>query len=204
MAQTTWHGFPLTKLPLDASCRGEIESASGLRMQYVSQRGLYPRGLCYWNVDRLVRDHGGSMVLGWQHLWWPDRLAISMHHAIWKKPDGTLVDVTQKENSDRAEGITFSADPSLGVELAWPMFVPNVFCALSDNEAVGKAVAAFQAQIEAARQACEYVKAREGSFEPGHGLRLRAGSMPKALSQNIQRTSKQYRLAIDQCRELGL
>src|SRR5690348_7368162 len=124
MTEQSRYGLPLTKLPLNALCRNQIERASGLTMQAVLQRSLYPRGLCYWNVDRLVRNFGGSMVVGWQHAWWPGRLAVSMHHAIWKKPDGSLIDVTQKEQTDCDEGTTFSADASVNVDLAWPMFVP--------------------------------------------------------------------------------
>jgi hypothetical protein len=196
-------GLPLTKLPLSAACRDQIERASGLTMQTVLQQSLCPRGLCYWNVDRLVRNFGGSMVIGWQHVWWPGRLAISMHHAIWRKPDGSLIDVTQKERSDCAEGTTFSADPSVNVDLSWPMFVPNVFLALSDHHLVGRAVIAFNEQIDAARQATDYVKARNGSFFPGRGLKLASGRMPKRISANIRRTNIRYQSVITQCGKLA-
>ena len=196
------NGLPLTKLPLNASCRGQIERASGLTMQAVFQQSLYPRGLCYWNVDRLVRNFGGSMVVGWQHVWWPGRLAVSVHHAIWRKPDGSLVDVTQKEQSDCADGITFSTDASVDVDLSWPMFVPNIFLALSDHRLVGRAVVAFNGQVDAARQASDYVRLRSGSFIPGCGLKLATGRMPQRISANIRRTNKRYQSILRQCGEL--
>ena len=196
-------GLPLTKLPLSALCRGQIEFASGLKMQPVSQRGLFPRGLCYWNVDGLVRNFGGSMVVGWQHIWWPGRLAVSTHHAIWRKPDGSLLDVTQKEQSDSAEDTTFSADASISVDLSWPMFIPNIFLALSDHHLVGRAVIAFNDQIDAARRASNYVKAGNGTFVPGCGLKLGSGHMPRGISENIRRTGKKYQNIIRQCGALA-
>lgn len=203
IAAQDWQGLPLTRLPLSALCRAQIERASGRKMQFVSQQSLFPRGLCYWNVDRLVRNFGGSMVTGWQHVWWPGRLAIAMHHAIWQKPDGSLVDVTQKEQSDRGEGTTFSADASVDVDLAWPIFIPNSFLALSDHRLVGRAVIAFNNQVDAARQARDYVKARNGSFVPGRGLTLTSGQMPQRISQNIRRTNNRYRIILRQCGALA-
>jgi len=200
---TEQSGLPLTKLPLSAGCRGQIEFASGLKMQPVLQRSLFPRGLCYWNVDRLVRNFGGSMVVGWQHIWWPDRLAVSTHHAIWRKPDGSLLDVTQKEQSDSAEDTSFSADASISVDLSWPMFVPNIFLALSDHHLVGRAVIAFNDQIDAARQASNYIRAGNGTFIPGCGLKLASGQMPRGISDNIRRTGRKYQNILRQCGELA-
>jgi len=161
-----------------------------------------PRGLCYWNVDRLVRDFGGDMVVGWQHLWWPGRLAVSTHHAIWRKPDGSLLDVTQKEQTDRDEGITFSPDTSLEVDLSWPMFVPNVYLHLSEHNLVERAVRAFDQQMAVAREARDYVKAKKGVFIPGSGLKLPFGHMPHRITSKARSTNKTYRNVIKQCGNL--
>lgn len=143
------------------------------------------------------------MVLGWQHLWWPGRLAVSTHHAVWRKPDGTLLDVTQKEGTDHEEGSTFSSDSSLEIDLTWPMFIPNVFLQLSEHDLVHRAVLKFDKQIALAREASDYVKAKKGTFIPGRGLMLPSGSMPVSISRRIRSANTQYQNILNQCGELA-
>lgn len=50
---------------------------------------------CFWNVQDVIEEAGGSMVCGrsvWQGPcnWW---LSLEAH-AIWQRPDGSLIDVT--------------------------------------------------------------------------------------------------------------
>ena len=82
------------------------------------------------------------------------------------------------------------------------MFVPNTFLALSDHRLIGRAVVAFNGQVDAARQASDYVRSRNGSFIPGCGLKLATGHMPQRISANIRRTNKRYQSILRQCDEL--
>ncbi|GCD53371.1 hypothetical protein [Acetobacter pasteurianus] len=56
---------------------------------------------CFWNVDKLVKDHGGTPVYGWCIWDWPGYYARAEHHCIWRMPDGRLVDPTPKEEGDQ-------------------------------------------------------------------------------------------------------
>ena len=52
---------------------------------------------CFWNVRAVVSQHGGEVVYGWQILTWPGVLYQCEHHAVWRAPDGTLVDPTPSD-----------------------------------------------------------------------------------------------------------
>ncbi len=195
--------LPLTRLPLASSCGQKMEAVLRLKMEGVPQRNFLPRGLCYWNVDGLVRHHGGSTVTGWQCLWWPNHLAVAIHHAVWKKPNGDLIDVTLKENSDFSDGTSFCSDASEAVDLSWPMLIPNVFVALSDHALVGSAVIAFNEKIDAIREAVAYVKQKNGTFIPGAGLTLPSGAMPRAIQNRVRKANANHDRALKDCEELA-
>jgi hypothetical protein len=65
---------------------------------------LLPFGNCYWNVNSKIESSGGEMVLGWQLTYWPKRFIEAMHHAIWRTPEGDLLDVTEKYPHDTIAG----------------------------------------------------------------------------------------------------
>jgi hypothetical protein len=64
---------------------------------------------CFMCVRRHVDEHGGSIQHGWTIWEWPGISAEGEFHAVWRKPDGQLLDVTQKK--DRESRIVFAPDP---------------------------------------------------------------------------------------------
>lgn len=50
--------------------------------------------MCYGNVRHKVQREGGSGVTGFLILMIPGYLIEAMHHAVWRKQDGSLADVT--------------------------------------------------------------------------------------------------------------
>ena len=48
---------------------------------------------CFINVGRLVKDYGGSVVMGWL-VNSMDDIEIGIHHCVWRQPDGEIVDVS--------------------------------------------------------------------------------------------------------------
>lgn len=65
---------------------------------------------CIGIVDKMVRDFGGSRVLGWQ-VWKGTYLIEAEFHAVWKTKDGALKDVSKKGN--KVTKILFVEDPDL-------------------------------------------------------------------------------------------
>ncbi len=56
---------------------------------------------CFNNIPRYIKENGGSMTTGWA-IW--QRANILLHaeaHAIWKSPEGALLDITPHEYNDQ-------------------------------------------------------------------------------------------------------
>jgi hypothetical protein len=65
------------------------------------------RQWCFANVKAVVKEHGGDIVNGWQLSPCMDGFEIETH-AVWRKPDGNLVEVTDGE-----EGWSFFPNDTL-------------------------------------------------------------------------------------------
>ena len=49
---------------------------------------------CFNNVPRMVKQYGGSMISGWA-VWQRGNMLLDAEaHAIWRTPDGKLIDIT--------------------------------------------------------------------------------------------------------------
>jgi hypothetical protein len=198
-------GLPLCTFPLGNARSTQFQTRMGLPLVMVRQRNIFARGLCYWNVDAMVQRHGGSAVVGWQLLWWPNRMMLAMHHAVWRKPGGTLLDITEKEHADKNPEICFCEDASVAVDLKWPMFVPNKYIVLGEAKIIGHAIQSLEAQLGAARDMVDYVKLHQGVFFPGQGLSLAAGSaFPRQLQRRLHTANRNQRIALERCRGLAV
>ena len=63
---------------------------------------------CFGNVAAQVEKYGGERILGWTIWEWPNVLIEAEFHAIWKSPEGTLLDITPK--ADGESEILFVSD----------------------------------------------------------------------------------------------
>jgi hypothetical protein len=57
---------------------------------------------CFFNVHQAVDQRGGEIVYGWAVWWWPGVFIEAEHHAVWKAPDGSMLDVTPHERGNSA------------------------------------------------------------------------------------------------------
>ena len=55
---------------------------------------------CYDNVNALVNERGGKMLLGWTIWEWPGILLEGLSHAVWEGENGNLVDPTPKADGE--------------------------------------------------------------------------------------------------------
>lgn len=67
-------------------------------------------GECFDNVAAAVQRAGGSIIYGWLFWEWPEVLLEAEFHAIWRRPDGSLLDVTPQ--ADGEAEILFLPDPA--------------------------------------------------------------------------------------------
>ena len=66
---------------------------------------------CFTNVEQMVKRYGGQQVNGraiWQ---WSNVLVEAEAHAVWKSPEGQLIDITPHDNSE--DKILFLCDESM-------------------------------------------------------------------------------------------
>ena len=65
-------------------------------------------GRCFDNVAGMVRRSGGTMLTGWSLREVPTVFVEGTFHAVWRGPDGRVVDVTPHE--DGRTSILFQPD----------------------------------------------------------------------------------------------
>ena len=65
---------------------------------------------CFGNVAAQVREAGGEIQHGWALWEWPGVMLEAEFHAVWRTPEGGLVDVTAR--ADSQTDILFVADPA--------------------------------------------------------------------------------------------
>lgn len=93
-----------------------------------------PIGLCYWNVDAMIRRHGGSVVHGWDVSIWRKSHISAMHHAIWKNPEGELFDVTETYPTTQTKThSTFVSDDRIQIDLQRAPHVPGRLFSFTNN-----------------------------------------------------------------------
>ncbi len=77
-------------------------------------------GWCHANVAMMVQKFGGAYLPGWI-IWSSAMMFEAEHHAVWHRPDQTLVDVTPRVDGE--DQILFLPDPARPYDfpnsLAW-------------------------------------------------------------------------------------
>jgi hypothetical protein len=67
-------------------------------------------GACFENVIDIVKRQGGSVQYGWSIREQPRAFVEGEFYAVWRSPDGTLIDVTPR--GDGQTQIVFLSDPN--------------------------------------------------------------------------------------------
>lgn len=90
-------------------CREASRSESPVYVPLVPDDNAIPN-MCFPNVSRVVAEMGGSVLHGWRIWEWTSVLVEAEFHAVWRRPDESLVDITPEENGERR--ILFLPDAS--------------------------------------------------------------------------------------------
>ncbi|WBY09381.1 hypothetical protein PIB19_08770 [Sphingomonas sp. 7/4-4] len=77
---------------------------------------------CFDNSVAQALRHGGEAVYGWAIWRWPGRWFEAEHHAVWRRPEGDLLDVTPQAGDPPR--VLFLPDPSAPYDPA--TFRPNI------------------------------------------------------------------------------
>ena len=84
---------------------------------------------CFDNSVAQAALHGGEAAYGWAIWHWPGRWFEAEHHAVWRRPDGSLLDVTPQTGDP--ERILFLPDPDAVYDPS--TFRPNVMAPDAGN-----------------------------------------------------------------------
>lgn len=123
---------------------------------------LLPIGNCYWNVNAMVEDHGGSAVYGWDVMIWSKSHISAMHHAVWRRPDGSLVDVTDTYPTVKNRiTSTFLEDDRIDIDLNRQPNIPAKHFIIRDDDATQEYVEACQ-QLHAIEHQCSAIAYEAG------------------------------------------
>ena len=86
---------------------------------------------CFMDVRNQVDEFGGDVQHGWTIWTWTGIFAEGEFHAVWRSPQGELVDVSSKKHGEPA--IMFAADHS---RVFRERRVPNIRFAISSDPRV--------------------------------------------------------------------
>lgn len=108
---------------------------------------------CFPNVSSVVKTLGGESVNGWVIWQWANIMIEAEAHAIWKAPDGKLVDVTPHINNE--DSILFLPDDTV-YYTGTP--IPNKRIALTSSPLVAELISLYDQrdQIAATSQGDTY------------------------------------------------
>ncbi|PTV65601.1 hypothetical protein [Pseudomonas putida] len=104
-----------------------------------------PIGNCYWNVDAMVEREGGEAIYGWDITIWSKSHISAMHHAVWRRPDGTLLDVTDTyPNVKNRTTSSFLPDERIQIDLRKQPNIPAKHFIFNDRDATAEFVDACE------------------------------------------------------------
>jgi hypothetical protein len=104
---------------------------------------------CFWDVHNAVRNHGGSIIPGWRFYWWPGAYIAATHHAIWRKEDGSEVDLTPQYNSGKGISVFADIDQKIPIDVSIPLHRPTI---IPDHHAIISQMPIILASIYAYKQ----------------------------------------------------
>jgi hypothetical protein len=100
---------------------------------------------CFYNVRDACAKSSGDIAFGWAIWTWPSVNIEAIHHAVWRQPSGTLVDITPPELT--VPGITFIEDAGVAFDLddkrtgcpfGQPLRLRRIFAILWQHECLGQ------------------------------------------------------------------
>lgn len=148
---------------------------------------------CYWNVDRVIKSHGGKPIYGWKLQTARNYFAEAIHHAVWMDLNEELWDVTALgKNHQSTNSITFCADDSWTWEDRFPPCVPNKIIGIhSKNSDDLQALArAHDDYISHKKKFIEEAKRKGYIYDENSGIEIEAGDSLMAMLEEIHRLSE--------------
>lgn len=152
---------------------------------------LMPIGFCYWNVENKVKNFGGELVLGWLFLLWKGVCIEAIHHAIWKTPEGNLIDITQHPFNKATKSI-FLEDDSIKVDLDKISCIPNKWIEFKSNNNFDSFKSIYLQKLSITKLICDI--AYECGYRCSDQRNFAAGKQPQGFNYPEQNIPKLQQL----------
>ncbi|MDB5440111.1 MAG: hypothetical protein JWM33_2538 [Caulobacteraceae bacterium] len=159
-----------------------------------------PAGLCYWNCDAYVAEHGGRVAHGWQVLLWPRLYVMLLHHAVVETAAGELIDVTDCP-APHGELLAFIRDDSLVPPRDYPSYIPNRYLPLGASPCATAMAAASAAQLDVLRRIAQIARDQGVAFDLATGPKLRMTSEVAELYRAFDQAARGVTAAELLCRK---
>lgn len=171
--------IPLPKTALDTSphtralCQKLVPGGIPVYLNTEHMEGMRENE-CYWNVEKIIKESGGTIQYGWQ-IWeaLADVMIEAEFHSVWVDPAGNYHDITPKSLSG-FDRILFLPDPN---RLYEGRQIDNVRVALRDDPVI-------QAFIESAEQYFEATN--RGELADYHGELVQTQEMKDLRRRQVE------------------
>lgn len=157
-----------------------------------------PAGLCYWNCDAYVAEHGGRVAHGWQVLVWPGLYVMLLHHAVVETAAGELIDVTACP-APHGEALAFIRDERVAPPRDYPIYIPNRYVAIGHSNCAAAMAAASAAQLDVLRRIAEIAREQGVAFDLATGPKLEMTPEVAELYAAFDRAVREVTAAEKQC-----
>jgi hypothetical protein len=170
--------LPVVDLPLDHPAVGSLLAKLPVRGTpfAVSRDPSVNAGACYYAVEAAVRTSGGRRRDGWMLEVVPGVYCQAMHHAVWERPDGGLVDLTSPRIA-RTGDTTFVGDQVTKVDIRFPPLIEIRHHVLVDDPDVEQALSAYRRNNRAQKKMAVTLRAAGYRFDPIAGWLPRSSSL---------------------------
>ncbi|EMM0480217.1 hypothetical protein R8O55_002109 [Klebsiella michiganensis] len=169
--------LPLVDLPPDSPhIPGILNELSCKSVVSIPRTPQGPAGICYWNVESMVKSHGGKLIIGWLIQWVPGLYVQAMHHGVWESPDGKMWDLTADQTEAAVGDIkngtsTFVPDNSISIDLQWPVMIVNKHHVITNDPDVIESLYFYRLNCQASASLFQYLKIKGGyKWQPISGM----------------------------------
>jgi hypothetical protein len=155
---------------------------------------LLPIENCYWNVLYKVENQGGEIMFGWMIRQWPGLYLAAEHHAVWKRPDGSIIDVTQRR-PETVEPTTFALDSVQDFDVSASPNIPIEYLRLTEDSRVTELIE-LSGKMSCVTQGVNCFLANELGYLNDAQMAIARGETPEAIHMTAEQLNRYKQLVL--------
>lgn len=161
-----------------------------------------PFANCYWNVESLVKQFGGRMLLGWDLSMWTGSHICAVHHAVYLNASGKLFDVSKRIESSPNQNCTiFLPDNTQDINLNKIPAITSRFLVLDNSATTNEYIHAYSLMNKLEQEYSRFLYSVgfrcETNRSIANGAPLAPTEIPEEFIDDFYRISNALSLARD-------